>query len=542
MTDASQIATDSEFSIIKLRNSLQALAERSDPDSDANTLLSEATALFKNFFTNLAEPEFKPQTLDTGDTPKSQIYNDNLRGMYNDISRFYTELRNLAVSNVKSFNFSQVVISEVRKRAAGLASIVLDLNILSDFTRGDVIVAGDDFLNLDRVDTGAAMGSPPAELISNGAGLSLARASTNNLSTDPRTKIEIFPVGPPTAGANSSEVNRNPTPGNLGRFYEGNYYNFLGQARPEGGSFNIQYVLDPTQIQAVVDVTPGSNTSTEPPEPNSLGTAPGLILAPPQEAGGAPTGGPAGTPAAGATRPEDYFLEYGASESAKAQARLAMLDGNPDTFWEGEYLVRLLNPLITGPAESAIVTELPETESGGAEASSGDPDAPTAAAFQIDVADLNNRALENDSVDLIVDLVITLPEEQNVNFLAINPVVFSQKAFIEVVDISTISSTEGEFKTVDNWDAIRFPKTITPEANEFLTDSQLAASLAPNRYSYLGQGIYPFPLRVASKVKMRLRMNQPSSQVYERTYVLLKNNIDVTTTTTTTVKRGFLRF
>jgi hypothetical protein len=523
MTDASQIATDSEFSIIKLRNSLQELAERADPDSDANSLLSEATALFKNFFTNLAEPEFKPQTLDTGDTPKSQVYNDNLRRMYNDISRFYVELRNLATANVKSFNFSQVVITEVRKRAAGLASIVLDLNILSNFTRGDVIVAGDDFINLDRVDTGAAMGSPAAELISNGAGLSLARASTNNLSTDPRTKIEIFPVGPPTAGANSSEVNLSPTAGNLGRFYEGNYYNFLGQARPEGGSFNIQYVLDPTQIEAVVDVTPGSSINPEEPVNPGLGVDGG------------------GEEVLGTRRSGDYFLEYGASESAKARARLAMLDGNPDTFWEGEYLVRLLNPLIAGPAEAAIITEDPEPENRGPGEVSADPDAPTAAAFQIDVADLNNRVLANDSVDLIVDLVITLPEEQNVNFLAINPVVFSQKAFIEVVDISTINSIEGEFKTVDNWDAIRFPKTITPEANEFLTDSQLAASLAPNRYSYIGQGIYPFPLRVASKVKMRLRMNQPSSQVYERTYALLKNNIDVTTTTTTTVRRGIFR-
>jgi hypothetical protein len=516
MTDSSQIATDSEFSIIKLKNSLQELAERAENSLDANSLLSEATSLFKDFFTNISDPEFVPELLITGDTPKSSIYNDNLKRMYNDISRFYTELTNLSNANLKTFNFSQVVISEVKKRAAGLASLVLDLNILSNFNKGDVIVAGDDFINLDKVDTGAALGSAPAELISNGAGLSLARDSTNNLSTDPRTKIEIFPVAPSKGESNSSEVNIAPTPGNFNRFYEGSYYGFLGQARPEGGRFNIQFILDPSKLKATTDAGAG--------EKNTQG----------------------------------IFLEYGASEEDKQQARNKMLDNNPDTFWECEYLIRLKNPLIEDVVESLVITDetptaenQPNSDSGGLRLSEPDgesggdlsnPDAPSAAAFQVDVAELNSKALTEDIVDLDIDVIITLPEEQNVNFIAINPVVFSQKAFLEVMDIATINNSESEFTTVDNWDSIRFPKTITPEANEFLTDSQLSASLSPNRYSYLGQGIYPFPLRVASKIKMRLRMSQPSSQVYERTYALLKNNVDVKTTTTTTTTKGYLRF
>jgi len=526
MTDASQIATDSEFSIIKLENSLRELAERADETSDANSLLSEATALFKDFFTNLSDPEFKPQPLETGDTPKSQVYNDNLRRIFNDISRFYTELQNLSEANLKAFNYSQVVVNEVRKRAAGLASIVLDLNILSNFNRGDVIVAGDDFLNLERVDTEAALGSPAAELVSNGAGLSLARADTNALNTDPRTKIEIFPIGPPTPGAQGSEVNQAPTPGNFRRFYEGNYYNFLGQARPEGGSFNIQYILDPNAVSAESQAAARSVTS---------GPFGGII--------NRATGGAIGEIAEQKTTDQGAFLEYGATEEQKAPARLAMLDGNPDTFWECEYVIKLTNPLIEDVTETLTITEeLPEAGNEEENENYADPDAPTAAAFQIDTADLNNKALGEDTLDLVLDVIITLPEEQNINFVAINPVVFSQQAFIEVEDLATINSAEGEFTTVDNWDKIRFPKTITPEANEYLSDSQLAASLAPDRYSYIGQGIYPFPLRVASKVKLRLRMNQPSSQVYERTYALLKNNVDITTTVTTTTTRGYLRF
>ncbi len=95
---------------------------------------------------------------------------------------------------------------------------------------------------------------------------------------------------------------------------------------------------------------------------------------------------------------------------------------------------------------------------------------------------------------------------------------------------------------MDGWEELRFPKTITPEANEYLTDSQLSASLSPTRYNYSGQGIYPFPNRLTKKVKIRLAMTQPAAQVYERTYALLKNVIDTETTITTTTKKGKLRF
>jgi hypothetical protein len=353
--------------------------------------------------------------------------------------------------------------------------MVLDLNILNGFTRGDVIVAGDDFINLDKVNVSAALGSSQAELVSNGAGVSLARASTNNLSLHPKTTVEVLPISPQSTVNGVSSVNTSPTPGNIRRFYEGNYYNFIGLARPEGGTFNIQYIVSPQYSGQAED----------------------------------PEGG--------------LFLEYGATKEVLDRERRKMLDGNPDTFWECEYAIRLDDPLLT------------ITQSTG-----NSPDNPGADAIQIDVDNLNTLALGEDSVDLVIDLVVTLPEATNVNFVAINPVVFSKSAFIDVQDIST--EKDGEFVTVDGWSELRFPKTITPEANEYLTDSQASISLSPNRYNYSGQGIYPFPNRFTKKIKVRLSMSQPASQIYERTYALLKNTIDIETTVTTTTKKGRLRF
>lgn len=501
MSNTVQLISESQSSIIKLKDALSQLSSRTT--SDSNLLLSEALSLFNDFYNSLSKAKFVPKELITGDTPSSEIYNSNLEKIFSDINRFYIELSNLSKANNKAFNYSQVAIEEIKKRADALASMVLDLNILSNFTRGDVIVAGDDFINQDFIDKGAIISSVPAEPISNGAGMSLARSSSNNLSTNPFTKIDIFPISP-EAGGNQQGVNTKPTPGNFNRFYEGNYYNFLGAARPEGGQFNIQFTIDPKKL---VDV---EETATN-----------GEVTQKAQE------------------QTQGVFLEYGASEELKQENRKKMLDGNPDTFWECEYVVKLVNPLIPDPTDAMVVDEQVENPDG---AEYSNPEAPDTASLQIDVNDLNTKALSEDSLDLIIDLVVTLPEEQNVNFVSINPIVFSKNAFIEVVDISTIGVSEGEFKTVDGWDTIRFPKTITPEANEYLTDSQLSATLAPNRYNYTGQGIYPFPTRIAKKIKVRLKMSYPSSQPYEKTYALLKNSIEVNTTITTTVTKGRFRF
>lgn len=349
-------------------------------------------------------------------------------------------------------------------------------------------------MNLDNIDVGAAISSSQAELIAGGSGLSLARAGNNSLTSDPRIKVEVIPLSPQSETSAGVGVNAKPTAGNFNRFYEGNYYNFLGLARPEGGRFNIQFAVDPKQVGA----REGENNVSK-----------------------------------------GIFLEYGASEEDKARARLKMFDGNPDTFWECEYVIKLQSPLIPDVTESLVITETTESPN---ELQFSDPEAPTAASIQIDVNDLNSRAIAQDTVDFMIDIIITLPQEDNVNFVAINPVVFSKEAFVTVEDISTADETTGVFTTVDGWDTLKFGRSITPELNEYLTDSQLSATLAPNRFNYSGQGIYPFPVRVAKKIKVRLSMPFPSSSIYERTYALLQNNLDVSTTVTTTTTKGRLRF
>ncbi|MHA2066835.1 MAG: hypothetical protein ACXABY_20890, partial [Candidatus Thorarchaeota archaeon] len=250
MPDVLQTPVNTTLAADKLRDLLDAIATRVNDErsTEVSSALSEAMAAFNRFFNEIGDTEFSPQLLRDGDTARSEVYNENLKTIFNDISRFYSEIRNLAEAQLRGFNFSQVVTREIVKRADGLASIVLDLNILNNFTRGDVIVAGDDFRNLDNVDQGVAVASTQAELLA-GGGFTLARDGVNDI-TGPETKIDIIPLSPASTAPGAREglvtVNTAPTAGNIERFYEGSYYNFLGSARPEGGFFNIKYILDPT--------------------------------------------------------------------------------------------------------------------------------------------------------------------------------------------------------------------------------------------------------------------------------------------------------
>lgn len=490
MSISNELNNSSNSTLVKLENALDRLKEYDETDGTINEKLGNALSLFTSYFNTLSDPEFTPVHLKKGDVATSEDYNKNLKAIYNDLARFYEELNNFNEANNKAFNYSQVVINEIRKKAAQLSSIVLDLRILNGFTRGDVIVAGDDFINQDFINNSIGLGSDKAEILPGGAGLSLARQGTNSLSTAPNVQVQVIPISPAgTSSSPESSVNLAPTPGNLERFYEGNYYNFLGEARPEGGQFNLQSIVD---TESLSGVTSGSFENTA---------------------------------------EEVFVVEYGASEEVKAQARRKMIDGNPDTFWECEYLFKLSDPLQDDIEELVVVTTDPDDPANPNEA-------PSTTAVDINVNELNELALQEDTTDLVIDIIITLPFEQNVNFVSINPLLFSNKAYIEVIDISTTNDTQVDFETVQNWAELQFPKTITPEANEFLTDSQEGASLAPSKFAYAGQGVYPFPVTVANSVKIRLRMADPIAQIYERTYLLAKNTVDVKTTVTTKKSRG----
>lgn len=456
----------------KLENALIELSNKLNSSKDSgniNSITNEVYNTLDSYFKNIGTTEFIPEFILDNDIPSTRLYNNNLLKIHNDLVRFYNDLRNLSADYVSSYNYAQLVSKNILDQANGLASIVVDLNILNNFDRGDTIVAGDDFNTLEFVDTATTLGSDLAELIPGGGGLTLTRVSSVDLvNTD--TKVEIIPITPVS---NGNSVNVDPTPGNLERFYEGNFYNFLGLARPEGGQFNFK------TLTSVTDV------NSKDPEHAT----------------------------------ESILIDIGASEEDKKAIRSKLFDKNPDTFWECEYIYRLNNkPLF-----------------------SSNLDNPGEDTITVNVDELNSiaKSLDKPGIDLTIDIVITLPENRTINFVSLNPILFSAESFPEIVDISTASEDNSDFLTVDGWETIKFPKYLTAEANEFLTDSQSNAILAPSKAAYKGQGVFNFPPREAKKIKIRIKSDFPVANIYERTYALISSTVKVTkTVTTTTTKRS----
>lgn len=505
MADPVQVPNSSKLFSEKLRSAIDLLSKRSRDGSstELTTVLSDVLVSFKKFFLELGDPEFNPRSLRTGDTVRSEPYNDNLKEIFNDIKRFHKELTALEDTQIKAYNYAQIVNKEIITRANILASTVLDLNILSNFTRGDVIVAGDDFRSLNYIDQTAGTASTRADRVFGGNGVSLAR-DRNRYITSQDASIEVVPLSPSSASVGQG-VTTKPTPGNLERFYEGCYYNFMGLARPEGSGFNFKYILDQNSIE--------KTTTTE------------------------------GEASISSQESKGYYVDLGASEADKKSVRGRLLDSDPDTYWECEFLYRVNRQLID-PLKEDIVVENPNKP--GDESSNtklDNPEAPAGASVIIDLnaAETAAQDFDYEGRDLIVDLIISFREPQNVNLVSINPVIFGSQAFPSIEDIATATDKDGQFTTVDGWDNIKFAKTITPEANEFLTDTQIGQTLAPNRYEYTGQGVYPFPVRVAKKVRIRLRMDRPVAAPYERYIALLKKQITTDSTVTTTTKRGLFR-
>ncbi len=487
-----KILATSEYNFDKLKDTLDALSKKITTSSALNDILAEANSAFKKFYLDIANPEFSPVYLNAHDTPRSVEYNKNFELILSDITRIYRQLESLADSQIKSYNYGQVVNQEITYRANQLASTVLDLKILSDFTRGDVIVAGDDFKTLEQVDQNIATASPRAEKLFQSGGMGLKRAA-NEPVVNENTTVEIFPIGPTK---NGTAVNTSPTAGNIERFYEGQYYNFIGQARPEGGRFNIKYMMKP-----------GASTSPFPDQ------SPGEL----SQVG--------------------FFVEIGASEEEKKLARLNMFDGSSDSFWECEYVYDVPTPLL----DSIIDTGVLEQDTGN-EAFKNKDDTIRGVSTVIDFKKAEDAARKFDfeGRDLTIELVVTLDRPQIVNMVVLDPILFGIKSWPIVAEVAT-AIAEGEFLPIGDLDSLSYGKILTPEVNKLLNNNEVNQLLAPSRFEYSGKGVFPFAAREASKIRIRLRLESPVPAVYERYVIMLANQISVSGTKTVTTKKGLFR-
>lgn len=324
MIDLINVVTLNSSDIENAKQGLERMRLTQASESDLSKILYSSIEQFDLFYKNYGKPKFKANRLLLNDTPISQLYNENLTSLDKDFNRIFISLKSSTSDTLNAFNFASVISKEITNQAASISSKVLDLNILNGYNKGEVIVAGDNFFDLSKVDQSYGIDLTQAEIIFGVGAIGLQKVDAISV-TNVNTKVSISPLKPVGKG---DKVNTSPTPGNLERFYEGKYYAPIGQQNPEGGVLKLKEVIDPASI------------------PDSAST-----LTKNGNATGSINGGAASV--LNAVESKGFFAVLGTTESQKNSIRKNMFDGSADTYWECEVVYKV-EPLID-PQEAADV-------------------------------------------------------------------------------------------------------------------------------------------------------------------------------------------
>lgn len=513
-----------------------------DRDNNNAVSITEKTLeALDRFFTRLGKPQYEYDPFYEEDPVINDELNDLLSLIINDIGLGYEEVVNLRDSAIAVHNFAAVHVGELQRRADEIAGLVTDLTLLSGQQGEEVIVFSDNFVDESKLDSSFPVPHLPAQIVPGQGSLTLNRISTVSLSGED-IEVRVTPV---------SDISRNPTPDNTNRFYEGHFYSFLGEAEPEGGTFHLEEKLNTDTLEgfdqsafevpnleglsfqekkkAIADfVVPGGSEAKFLEQLKAglfndrfgRGGAKGkksfgrlvrrtrlrlhrrdralrrqyLYYAKnPEEAQRA--GFSLNTTEIPKTAENFIVVDKGASEQELQASRYKMLDGNPGSYWQCE-LVRN-----TDVIQNFVDAQLKESEN-----------AEVSAAELRDLA----QSIDVDKEDFEVEIVFRFNSPRTLNWITINPMTFDDGAFVEVTDLSTSQDLESEFVPIESFVSGQFSSVLTDEANEELSEGTANFLLAPSRYSYRGNGVWPFAARVVTQVKIRLKQRTPVPNPYEK--------------------------
>ena len=435
-------------------------------------ILSELFIEFKMFFTKIKSPRFQFTPFKKGDVVVAEKYNDVIRDASEDIFVCTDEVNAIKPIVIGTYNSARQMAKELENRSETALSKITDVRLFEGQLGQEIIVVGDDFLNSNKIDDKFSLNAPSADVRTAEGLVTLNRVETINV-VDENTNVVCEPTMPGDIITDPNDVSSN-----VDRYYEGNFYNFIGSARPEGGNWHLEERLNGITNADLDGVTSATATDAAPTTFNSDldgNYIPGTAI-----------------------RPQDIIIyDRGATEIEKNNIRKRMFDEDSSTFWEAEY-VKDFTPVPVGEEVDLSLDEL------------------------------SAEAIQQDTKDFEVQITIDLGREKQMTWLSLDPINFGETAWLEITDIATQGSEQEGFKTIPNLFNNRFANTLTNEANEELQADVAASILAPDRYSFKGKGVFNFPTVSAQYVRVKVKQKVPVPNLYQRLSVQLTRSIDTT--------------
>lgn len=464
---------DTQMNIEKAENILAVISEKRKDDiqdvQSENGMFKELWKAFKDFFTNLGKPTLQKRYIKKTSPALSSDYNKTMKETRDDIRVAYTEVDSLGGVMVKNYNYSeserQMLLNKVRK----LNSKNTDYSFYSEGAKDRSLYGMDSFVDKSKVDfSRIGSGATQAEIVTDQGVVTLSRSGNidrSSLVTEVTGIQESLPEWKPIDQIGG---------------YEGLYFGMRDEARPEGGTWHLEYTANGTTL-----------------------------------------------------------FDRGADEPELKPVRLQMFDGNADTFWECELITNNVigykNKYSGNQITVAQFEQLRDNEIDSANVEV-QGDTIVTGDYGSLIEDYMPVTSTGTSDFLKVDFVVHLQRAVNINWLNLNPNNFGTENYIDILSIET--SEDGQsFDKLEGFDDHEYDITLTSEANKELVETQLFDTLSPDRFKYAGQGIWTFAPRKTRLIRFSLRQPQAYIKPYE--VLKYKTEQEITNTTTKTVG-GFL--
>lgn len=517
---------------------------------------------FTKYFTELAEPTTEFQPLLSFGLRDPKQYTELMEGVKRDLESASRDAKNLADTVVSGFNLSSVLAQQLESTVKKVTTKSQDLQHLSETFAEETIVAGDDFADDSRIDKNANLEVPGCELPANQNTMTLKRESAVNVLQDQDVIIRVL---------------------SSFRIYEGCFYALNQQARPEGGQFHFSGADNSLETDASASGTPKdlvkrmNQWRADPTGPARIQTPDGEMerskITAKQGVVWAQTGGswgpftrvewdmlannyhvdPAFADDPSLMRPIPAVAETdrGAPLEDKRKIRARMLDGNPDTFWEAEFVIDASEALKapSPPPATQAAAKSPDAVHNqfkddwqakfGGGAQSEAPADQQEASVQLSLGELIDKISGPaiDKMDLDVVIILELKTPKIINWLNLVPHNFSDTAWLEVLDVST-SIDGATWEEVEGLHDAKFENILTEEANAEMTPEEVATTMAPSKFQYTGHGVWTFPAKEVKFIRFKLLQKTPVPAPYDVLMVELTQT--VTSTHTATESWGLL--
>lgn len=505
-------------------------------DASHADVKAQVFAAFQAFFTGLSQPTTKCDPLLKFGMRDPNEYADMISSIKHDIKAAGHDADNLSKSITSTFNYAQVAAERAQLSLRKATSKSQDLQHLSDSFAESMIVAGDDFADLSRIDCEASLEVPVIDSPVGQDAATLRREDSQDVLKGEGIKIKV-----------------------LSKFqiYEGKFFAREGESRPEGGRFHFTGTDHSIQTDAHVPGVPPDllkrfNSWRSDP------TLPGRVQTPDGEKQRAEITSTdmlrwvntswSGSPFSQAELdmlannyhvdlgmdmgnalinpvPRAAKTDRGATPEEKQSARAKMLDGDPDTFWECEYIINAAEALGIGTpptAENPVQqsTNKPTVQEVMTTGSFGDQARPPAlggdTGVQMSIGELTQLIASPsvDRMDLDCTILIELPKSEILNFITLAPHNFSDATWLEVIDVST--SEDGHtYEPIEGLHDGTYENVLTDDINSELTEDEVSLTLAPNKYEYSGKGIWAFPPRPVKFFRIKLLQKTPVPAPYD---------------------------